>query len=310
MDSTAFESAIGTLITIVLSALHAAAWGLLGLNIASLASVIDDLSEVFVGFKHTIKKKGYELDPTEFNAYRNKIIYSIKAMQDVAKQVQKKAMKKRAKDEVGITESVSDVDDERSRMWDNINKLTEENGLSWFESVDGNFDESERCYLESMDDEEFFTEAGERDIDSDLKPLIKKLNEKGYKTKYSCSGHPSARSKNDVFRDGIRNGRLYSTARIIFDKIYDFPNTPKYWEKKILDEDKVALYVKPPHFRIINGLPKDQYKNWKERYMYQLEKWVDELPDEKDTKDDKNSEVALESAMDEMLYELQVDTMS
>ena len=43
--------------------------------------------------------------------------------------------------------------------------------------------------------------------------------------------------------------------------------------------------------------------------MYQLEKWVDELPDEKDTKDDKNSEVALESAMDEMLYELQVDTM-
>lgn len=69
------------------------------------------------------------------------------------------------------------------------------------------------------------------------------------------------------------------------------------------------MYVKPPHFRIINGLPKDQYKNWKERYMYQLEKWVDELPDEKDTKDDKNSEVALESAMDEMLYELQVDTM-
>ena len=104
------------------------------------------------------------------------------------------------------------------------------------------------------------------------------LNKKGYKTKYSCSGHPSARFKRDKFRDGVLNKRLYSTARIVFAKDYDFPSIPKGWEMKVLDEDKVGIYVKPPTFKIMDGLPKEAFYKWKKKYMYALENWVSNLP--------------------------------
>ena len=83
------------------------------------------------------------------------------------------------------------------------------------------FDESE--------DSEFMTESTEK-IDDDIKPIIAKLNEKGYKTKYSCSGHPSARFKKDKFRDGILYDKLYSTARIVFDGTYDI-SAPNHWKE-------------------------------------------------------------------------------
>ena len=160
--------------------------------------------------------------------------------------------------------------------------------------------EEERCIVESGE-EEVFLEAAK--IDDDIKDIVDTLNEKGYTVKYSCSGHPSSRAKNDNKRDGVRYGKLYTTARIVFDKIYDFPNIPTGWEKKILDEDKTAIYVKEPEFKIINGLPLTQYYNWKKKYMYHLEKWAKELPKENETKDDENSELTLESVMTDLFID-------
>lgn len=155
--------------------------------------------------------------------------------------------------------------------------------------------------------EEVFEEAGTK-IDDDIRPIINKLNQKGYKTRYSCSGHPSARMKNDNLRDGVRYGKLYSTARIVFDKIYDLPSIPDEWSKKVLnkgeEDEAVAIYVKPPRFHIIDGLPEKQYANWKKRYMSKLEKWADELPAAGKVKDDENSEVSLESVLEEIAGEV------
>jgi hypothetical protein len=155
------------------------------------------------------------------------------------------------------------------------------------------------AYRESGD--EAFTEGEDRHIDEDIKPIITKLNDKGYKTIASCSGHPSTREKNDVYRDGVKYGKLYSTARVVFDKIYDFPNIPDGWTKKVMEDDnRVGIYVEPPQFKIINGLPEKQYTNWKRRYMSALEKWADDLPKEGETKKDDNSDVTLESVIQDM----------
>lgn len=126
--------------------------------------------------------------------------------------------------------------------------------------------------------DELFIEAA--DIDEDMKPIIKKLNRKGYKTLYSCSGHPSGKLKSDQYRDGIKNGKLYSTARVVFKKQYAaFKSVPEGWEPKDCGDGKFGIYVKGPTYNIINGMATEQFYRWKKRYMYHLEKWVDDLPD-------------------------------
>lgn len=169
-------------------------------------------------------------------------------------------------------------------------------------------------YFESEEDY-VFEEAAK--IDSDLRDIIKTLNEKGYETLYSCSGHPSARLKSDGKKDGIKYGKLYSTARIVFAEDYDLPNVPTGWVKKILKDDdkvKVSIYVKAPTFHIINGLPVDQFNKWKARYMYHLENWVKELPRVEDLKDTGSGEVATESAdaleyADNLIMECMIDML-
>lgn len=179
-----------------------------------------------------------------------------------------------------------------------------------FDSLDLTIEDSKQ---ESVEDEPvvvedfcFFEEEvnwkmeSTKDLDDDIKDIIAKLNKKGYETKYSCSGHPSGRFKRDRFRDGILHKKLYSTARIVFAKDYDFPSIPKYWEVKVLDEDKTGIYVKPPTFKITDGLPVDAFNKWKAKYMYHLEKWVDKLPEEGKKKDE---DVTLESVIDDLIID-------
>lgn len=129
---------------------------------------------------------------------------------------------------------------------------------------------------EDWDDDEVMTEAAK--IDDDIAGIIGVLNGKGYTTVYSCSGHPSARLKSDIHRDGIKNGKLYSTARVVFDKDYNFGSYPKGWEPKTMDDGKFGIYVKGPHYNIVKGMQSDQFTNWKKRYMNALEKWASDLP--------------------------------
>ena len=167
----------------------------------------------------------------------------------------------------------------------------------------------ERVQFEEFDEsaEDFFTEAAK--IDDDIRDIIKKLNDKGYETLYSCSGHPSARLKSDIYRDGIKDGKLYSTAKIVFAEAYPFPNYPEGWEKKVLEEKNVGIYVKPPTFRIINGLPTDQFYKWKKKYMYHLEKWVDELPKKDELGNKGEEDLVTESVNDanDLLDDLLID---
>ena len=54
-----------------------------------------------------------------------------------------------------------------------------------------------------------------------------------------------------------------------------------------------AIYVKAPQFKIVDGLPKDAFYKWKDKYMNALEKWVDDLPKagEKSEKDEKEEDI-------------------
>lgn len=190
--------------------------------------------------------------------------------------------------------------------------------LSPIERIDGLFVEAGMEVIDFtedticvFDEDDEFMESSTK-IDDDIKNIIDILNEKGYKTIYSCSGHPSARSKDDIYRDGIKNDKLYSTARVVFDKVYAFPNIPEGWKKKVMGDkdgkvERVGIYVKPPTFNIINGLPTKQFYRWKQKYMYHLEKWAKDLPKENELKEDTNKNVAVESADDifnDMLFNI------
>ena len=203
---------------------------------------------------------------------------------------------------------------ERSYLESGMNeiaKLSRDAGINDYAKNNGDFYVAESAQSEffSSGENEMFTEGADSEhnpnIDDDIKPIIKMLNEKGYKTIASCSGHPSARRKDDRYRDGIRYGKLYSGARIVFDKDYDLPNVPEGWTKKTMEEDhRIGIYVVAPRFKIIDGLPEKNYTNWKRRYMRSLEKWANELPKVGEVKE-TGDKLTLES----VLYDISVDAM-
>lgn len=189
--------------------------------------------------------------------------------------------------------------------------LLKENGIQSVIAELENREDAMDVWGEEWEDEVYMEAAK---IDDDIKDIIDILNEKGYTTVYSCSGHPSARLKSDKFKDGIKNGKLYSTARIVFDKNYKFGSIPKYWELKILDKGQTGIYVKGPTYNITNGMAPEQFARWKRRYMYNLEKWAKDLPkagtDEKPDHEDfqESADSLLSVAEDVMLSALSDET--
>ena len=124
---------------------------------------------------------------------------------------------------------------------------------------------------------ELMTEA--KKPDDGMIPILNKLHEKGYKTKYSCAGHKDS-GKKDRNDDGIVNGKLASAARIMFNGDYDFPDPPKHWGFKTV-EGKDYLYVLPYSN---DGKDPKAFDEWKNKYMASLDRWVDSLPTAKDEK--------------------------
>lgn len=163
------------------------------------------------------------------------------------------------------------------------------------------WEKPEGVVFEESDVDDFMEAAK---IDDDIKDIISTLNEKGYDTKYSCSGHPSARLKSDGKRDGIKDKKLYSTARVVFAKSYDFPSIPEGWEEKTFDNGSTGIYVKGPTFKIINGLPTEQFYKWKQKYMNHLEKWAKDLPNVDDL--GKKSE-EMDESVNEIFQDLVID---
>ena len=71
-------------------------------------------------------------------------------------------------------------------------------------------------------------------------------------------------------------------------------------KKELNDGELISLYVEPPTFKILNGLPKDAFTKWKNNYMNSLEKWVNELPKEGEKKEEED---VVESVLDDLLID-------
>ena len=134
-----------------------------------------------------------------------------------------------------------------------------------------------------------FMEASEHDIDEDIKETVEVLNRLGYNVKYSCSGHNKTRVTEDKFKDGVYHGKLYTTARLTFDKKYDFKSIPDGWyENK--NADKTSIYVRAFTYDKKDGTPNEAFEKWKATYMKSLKDWVNGLGKSKDIDHDTKLE--------------------
>lgn len=138
------------------------------------------------------------------------------------------------------------------------------------------------------------------DIPDDFKPIIELLNKKGYETKYSSPGYEGETIKNDRNKDGVLNGKLYTSARITFAKEYDF-KAPELWVKTNKD-DKTFLNVDQKSFDYSKPSTDAEFSKWKEKYLSSLISWVHELPDlTKKKKEDINISEAFSSIYNEFV---------
>lgn len=136
-------------------------------------------------------------------------------------------------------------------------------------------------------------------MEDEIKPLVEKLNQKGYKVKYASPGHYKLRRKEDREPDGVYNGSLYSDARIMFDQDYSLPNAPKCWKWRIVDGCKY-LDVIPRKYNEKDGTPNEAFEKWKDEYMDSLKSFINSIDNETD--DDKEDEV--KESVDDMLHSL------
>ena len=82
-------------------------------------------------------------------------------------------------------------------------------------------------------------------IPDEIEGYVTRLKIKGYNVEYASPGYAKTRFDNDQNKDGIINGKMVSTGRIIFSKNYHFDKTPEGWTWKILHNGAKGLYVKP-----------------------------------------------------------------
>lgn len=123
---------------------------------------------------------------------------------------------------------------------------------------------------------DWYTEA--KKPDDGIMDILATLNRKGYKTKYSCSGHKRS-FKEDRDDNGVINGKLTSGARIMFKGDYEFPDPPKHWGWKNVD-GKDYLYVLPKSHNADKIHADKAFDAWKNKYMASLKRWADSLPEQ------------------------------
>ena len=132
---------------------------------------------------------------------------------------------------------------------------------------------------------DWYTEA--KKPDDGMMEILDILNRKGYKTKYSCTGHKSS-FKEDRDENGVINGKLSSGARIMFQGDYKFPDPPKHWGWKMVD-GKDYLYVLAKSHNADKVDVDKAFDAWKNKYMASLRRWVESLPEQKGAVITKNS---------------------
>lgn len=137
------------------------------------------------------------------------------------------------------------------------------------------------------------------EIEDEIKPIVNKLNEKGYTVRYASPGH-HIKKKEDNDKDGKYYGKLYSDARIMFDNNYNLGEAPEYWHFRIVDGcSYLDITPKDTNSKTEDDLSSDFF-NWKKSYMNTLEKWADELEDNKNVRSESKKDEFSESMEDGM----------
>ena len=149
------------------------------------------------------------------------------------------------------------------------------------------------------------TEAA--NMEDEIKPIVNKLNEKGYKVKYASPGHRNLRKKEDKEPDGVYYDKLYSDARIMFKDLYKFPDAPKYWHWREVDGCSY-LDISPLSYNKKDGTPDEAFAKWKENYMNSLKKFVDDLGSKEDEVKESINEF-VESMMDDIFLKMGFDEL-
>lgn len=151
-----------------------------------------------------------------------------------------------------------------------------------------------------------FTES--KDMEPEIRPIVEKLNAKGYKVKYASPGHTKLRKQEDHEPDGVYYGKLYSDARVMFEDKYKFPDAPKYWHWRDVD-DCSYLDISPiPYDSKSGDTPDEAFEKWKRNYMDSLKSFVDSLPNNgkevTESVDDVSDEDMVEAIFEKMgLYD-------
>lgn len=130
--------------------------------------------------------------------------------------------------------------------------------------------------LDNADFSQVYMKEASEKIDEEIQPVIVLLNRLGYKTKYSCAGHNRTHIKEDGKKDGVYHGKLYTTARITFDKKYELPNLPDGWYENN-NSDKTSIYVRPFTYDEKDGTPEEAFTKWKTSYMKSIKEWAENL---------------------------------
>ena len=220
-----------------------------GANILNIYHVVEQISA-------NLKKNNGDAKTSLINGLYNRCLVSMDKMSKQTKELSKA---------VKSAKKATEKEDEKETKESVLPRLTELNDLYESGCIDTD------SYLELM------TEA--KKPDEGMIPILNKLHDKGYKTKYSCTGHKDS-GKKDRNDDGIVNGKLASAGRIMFNGDYDFPDPPKHWGFKTV-EGKDYLYVLPYSN---DGKDPKAFEDWKNKYMTSLDRWVDSLPTAKDEK--------------------------
>lgn len=159
--------------------------------------------------------------------------------------------------------------------------------------------------------DEYMTEKA--DLDPEMKSVVDGLNGKGYKVRYASPGHTRLRKEEDKSKtgrkkgDGIYYGKLYSDARIMFDKKYDLPTAPKYWHWREV-EDCSYLDITPIPYDEKDGSPDEAFSKWKENYMNSIRNYVKSLKPNRSKAVTESVDTFVNSMMDKLISEIEYST--
>ena len=210
------------------------------------------------------KKNGESISINILNGVYNKTLKVIDKMEKCLKDMSKALKEAKKVDDSEIQKELEEIKQMKESVEMPSNVFVELTNL--YESGAIDLDTYLDCYLEA------------KKPDDGMMEILDTLNRKGYKTKYSCSGHKRS-FKEDRNDDGVINGKLTSGARIMFMDDYEFPDPPKHWGWKTVDGKDYLYVISVSHNA--DKIDSDKaFDAWKNKYMASLKRWVDSLPDQ------------------------------